>query len=102
MARSSWLPFADGRVPGEHDRRLLVQQVLRLHRWRLGTIAVYEDNIFDKMIAAHPEPIKKLLDKRYGGLTLEPRKFASSTASLPTAATSRSITRPGCRFRSRS
>src|SRR3954449_5446299 len=44
--------------------------------WRLGTIAVYEDNIFDKMIAAHPEPIKKQLDKRYGGLTLEPRKFA--------------------------
>ena len=44
--------------------------------WRLGTIAVYEDNIFDKMIAAHPEPTKKLLDKRYGGLTLEPRKFA--------------------------
>ena len=28
------------------------------------------------MIAKHPEPIKKLLDKRYGGLTLEPRKFA--------------------------
>ena len=44
--------------------------------WRLGTIAVHENNIFDKMIAAHPEPIKKLLDKRYGGLTLEPRKFA--------------------------
>jgi len=44
--------------------------------WRLGTIAVHEDNIFDEMIANHPEPIKKLLDKRYGGLTLEPRKFA--------------------------
>jgi aspartate 4-decarboxylase len=44
--------------------------------WRLGAIAVHENNIFDKMIAAHPEPIKKLLDKRYGGLTLEPRKFA--------------------------
>jgi aspartate 4-decarboxylase len=44
--------------------------------WRLGTIAVHENNIFDKMIAAHPEPTKKLLDKRYGGLTLEPRKFA--------------------------
>jgi len=44
--------------------------------WRLGTIAVHEDNIFDEMIAKHPEPIKKLLDKRYGGLTLEPRKFA--------------------------
>jgi aspartate 4-decarboxylase len=44
--------------------------------WRLGTIAVHEDNIFDEMIANHPEPIKKQLDKRYGGLTLEPRKFA--------------------------
>jgi len=44
--------------------------------WRLGTIAVHEDNIFDEMIARHPEPIKKVLDKRYGGLTLEPRKFA--------------------------
>jgi aspartate 4-decarboxylase len=28
------------------------------------------------MIAKHPEPIKKKLDKRYGGLTLEPRKLA--------------------------
>ena len=44
--------------------------------WRLGTIAVYENNIFDRMIAAHPEPIKKKLDKRYGGLTLKPREFA--------------------------
>ena len=44
--------------------------------WRLGTIAVHENNIFDEMIAKHPEPIKKLLDKRYGALTLEPRKLA--------------------------
>ena len=44
--------------------------------WRLGTVAVHEDNIFDEMIARHPEPIKKKLDKRYGGLTLEPRKIA--------------------------
>ena len=44
--------------------------------WRLGTIAVHEDNIFDEKIAAHPEEIKRLLDKRYGGLTLEPRKMA--------------------------
>jgi len=41
--------------------------------WRLGTVAVHEDNIFDEMIAAHPEAIKKKLDKRYGGLTLHPR-----------------------------
>jgi aspartate 4-decarboxylase len=44
--------------------------------WRLGTIAVHENNIFDEMIAGHPEEIKQLLDKRYGGLTLEPRTFA--------------------------
>src|SRR4249920_1305141 len=44
--------------------------------WRLGAIAVHENNIFDKMIAAHPEPTKKQLDKRYGGLTLKPREFA--------------------------
>src|SRR6186713_286254 len=44
--------------------------------WRLGTVAVHEDNIFDEMIARHPEAIKKKLDKRYGGLMLEPRKLA--------------------------
>src|SRR5687767_9445065 len=44
--------------------------------WRLGTIAVHENNIFDEKIAAHPEEITRLLDKRYGGLTLEPRKMA--------------------------
>ena len=30
------LPFADGRVPEEHHRRLLLQQVLRLHRLAPG------------------------------------------------------------------
>jgi aspartate 4-decarboxylase len=44
--------------------------------WRLGTIAVHEDNIYDEMIAAHKEPIRKKLDHRYGTLTLEPRKLA--------------------------
>src|SRR5688572_10962664 len=44
--------------------------------WRLGTIALHEDNIIDEMIAKHPEEIKKKLDKRYGGLTLEPPTFA--------------------------
>jgi len=43
--------------------------------WRLGTVAVHEDNIFEGMIARHPESIKKKLDKRYGTLTLEPRKI---------------------------
>jgi aspartate 4-decarboxylase len=43
--------------------------------WRLGVIAVHEDNIFDKMIAKLPDPDVKALDKRYGALTLEPRKI---------------------------
>jgi aspartate 4-decarboxylase len=43
--------------------------------WRLGTIAVHEDNVFDEKIAAHPETIKKVLDKRYGTLTLKPREI---------------------------
>ena len=41
--------------------------------WRLGVIAVHENNLFDKLIAQHPETVQKKLDKRYGGLTLEPR-----------------------------
>jgi aspartate 4-decarboxylase len=43
--------------------------------WRLGAIAIHEDNIFDKMIAKLPEAAVKALDKRYGPLTLEPRKI---------------------------
>ncbi|MGY0572443.1 aspartate 4-decarboxylase [Bradyrhizobium sp. RDM12] len=42
--------------------------------WRLGAIAIHEDNIFDKMIAKLPDAELKALDKRYGALTLEPRK----------------------------
>jgi aspartate 4-decarboxylase len=42
--------------------------------WRLGVIAVHEDNIFDKMIATLPDADLKALDKRYGALTLETRK----------------------------
>lgn len=42
--------------------------------WRLGVIAVHEDNIFDEMIAAHPEAIKQALDRRYAALTLKPRE----------------------------
>ena len=42
--------------------------------WRLGVIAIHEDNIFDKMIAKLPDAELKALDRRYGALTLEPRK----------------------------
>lgn len=43
--------------------------------WRLGVIAIHEDNIFDKMIAKLPDQHVQALDKRYGPITLEPRKF---------------------------
>jgi aspartate 4-decarboxylase len=43
--------------------------------WRLGAIAIHEDNIFDKMIAKLPDAVVKALDRRYGPLTLEPRKL---------------------------
>jgi aspartate 4-decarboxylase len=43
--------------------------------WRLGVIAVHENNIFDKMIAKLPDTDLKALDKRYGTLVLEPRKI---------------------------
>jgi aspartate 4-decarboxylase len=43
--------------------------------WRLGVIAIHEDNIFDKKIAKLPDSDVKALDKRYGPLTLEPRKM---------------------------
>lgn len=43
--------------------------------WRLGVIAIYEDNIFDKMIAKLPDADLRALDKRYGPLAIEPRKI---------------------------
>jgi aspartate 4-decarboxylase len=43
--------------------------------WRLGVIAVHEKNIFDKMIQERSAADLKALDKRYGALTLEPRKI---------------------------
>src|SRR3954471_361627 len=43
--------------------------------WRLGVIAIHEDNIFDEMIAKHPPEHLKSLDARYGPITLEPRKL---------------------------
>jgi aspartate 4-decarboxylase len=43
--------------------------------WRLGVIAIHEDNIFDRMIAKLPDADLRALDRRYGALTLEPRKI---------------------------
>jgi aspartate 4-decarboxylase len=43
--------------------------------WRLGVIAVHEDNIFDRMITKLPDADLKAIDKRYGALTLHPRNI---------------------------
>jgi aspartate 4-decarboxylase len=43
--------------------------------WRLGVIAIHENNIYDDMIAKHTGETLKALDKRYSPITLEPRKF---------------------------
>jgi aspartate 4-decarboxylase len=42
--------------------------------WRLGVIAVHEDNIFDKMIAKLPAKTRAALNHRYSPITLEPEK----------------------------
>jgi aspartate 4-decarboxylase len=43
--------------------------------WRLGVIAIHEDNMFDEMIAKLPAAELSALDKRYSPITLEPRKL---------------------------
>jgi aspartate 4-decarboxylase len=43
--------------------------------WRLGTIAIHEDNVYDEMIRKLPSAMISRLDKRYGSLTTEPRKI---------------------------
>ena len=40
--------------------------------WRLGVIAIHQDNVFEEMIAALPEPERARLRKRYSPLTLTP------------------------------
>ncbi len=40
--------------------------------WRLGAIAIHQDNVFDGMIAALPESERARLRKRYSPLTLTP------------------------------
>lgn len=43
--------------------------------WRLGVIAVHEDNIFDEMIANLPEDERQSLAKRYSDISLEPENI---------------------------
>ncbi len=43
--------------------------------WRLGVIALSEDNIYDQMLSALPESEKQRLAKLYESLTLNPEKL---------------------------
>jgi aspartate 4-decarboxylase len=42
--------------------------------WRLGTIALHEKNVFDKLLKELPENEKLLLKKRYGGMSATPEE----------------------------
>jgi aspartate 4-decarboxylase len=43
--------------------------------WRLGVIALHDDNVFDAALAAQPEAQKQRLDARYASLTTTPREL---------------------------
>jgi len=43
--------------------------------WRLGVIALYEDNVYDHMLSAIPEKEKQRLAKLYESLTIHPEKL---------------------------
>ncbi len=43
--------------------------------WRLGVVAVHQNNIFDKMIAKLPAKTRAALTHRYSPITLEPAKL---------------------------
>ncbi|HFE9682567.1 TPA: aspartate 4-decarboxylase [Clostridium perfringens] len=43
--------------------------------WRLGTLALYEENIFDKLISELPSDKKEIVNKRYESLSTDPEKI---------------------------
>ena len=43
--------------------------------WRLGVIAMHENNILDAKISALPQADRVMLDERYGSLAVDPRRL---------------------------
>ena len=43
--------------------------------WRLGTIALYEDNVFDKLLRELPEDKKERARRRYSALSTNPEEI---------------------------
>ncbi|MBU3145284.1 aspartate 4-decarboxylase [Clostridium sp. CF012] len=44
--------------------------------WRLGTISLYEDNVFDKLLSQQDEDKKGRARRRYGGISTNPDSIA--------------------------
>ena len=44
--------------------------------WRLGLIALHEDNVLDRLIARHSDDVRAKIHKRYHALTLDPHSLA--------------------------
>jgi aspartate 4-decarboxylase len=44
--------------------------------WRLGTIAIHENNVFDKLIRKLPSDKKEELKRRYGALSTDPEDIS--------------------------
>jgi len=44
--------------------------------WRLGTIAISEDNVFDKLLREQEEDKKERARRRYSGISTDPDKIA--------------------------
>ncbi len=43
--------------------------------WRLGVIAIHENNIYDRMLAKLPTKTRAILNRRYSSISLEPAKL---------------------------
>ncbi|RYZ39377.1 MAG: aspartate 4-decarboxylase [Myxococcaceae bacterium] len=43
--------------------------------WRLGVVALHEDNILDEALARQPQAQRELMEERYGSITLNPGKL---------------------------
>jgi aspartate 4-decarboxylase len=43
--------------------------------WRLGVVAIHEDNVYDEKLAKLPPAARRELNKRYGAITLKPEKL---------------------------
>ena len=43
--------------------------------WRLGVVAVHQNNIYDKMLTKLPARDRAVLNRRYSSITLEPEKL---------------------------